>query len=53
MIILYDLVAREIARHPERDGASICREYGLFIECMTDDEKDMLQNMIADYLPLD
>lgn len=50
----FDLAARELARTPEAQNnenlqRSICRKYGILLDCITDDEAYLLSRMVEDF----
>lgn len=49
-----DAAARELAKTPQAQDnevlqASICRKYGVFLECITTSEAIMLSRLVEDY----
>ena len=50
----FELAARELARTPSASENYelqdlICRKYGIFLDNITDDEIDMLSQMVEEY----
>lgn len=49
-----DAAARELANYPEAQNdadlqEAICRKHGVFLDCITDDEAEMLSRLVEQY----
>lgn len=52
---MYELAAQALAAHPEMEGdikqqTTLCRQYGIFFDRMTDDELSWLYNLANQYM---
>lgn len=45
----FELAARELASKPWTMNDQICAKYGIFFDNITDDEIDMLSQMVEEY----
>lgn len=53
-LLSLDAAARELAERPEAQDNpalqdAICRKHGVFLDCITDDEVEMLSRLVEQY----